>query len=339
MRGLTRVSNCDSAMSQIAKDTQADMVENASGAVQSPARIAWERLRRDPLAMMGLAVLICLGVAALLGLVLTQTVTAFDPGTVRLTDKLLPPFSDASALVAAEQLPVAGIYWLGTDEFGRDVLSRMLQGAFVSLSIGFIAIGIAVVVGVTVGALAGYAGHVRVLGLTVDSILMRFTDAMLCFPAFFLILTVVALLPASIYNIMIVIGLTSWMGTARFVRAEVLSLRQRDFIVAAVAAGISELRIVVGHVLPNAMAPVLVTATIGIATAILTESALSFLGFGVQPPDATWGNVLADGKAFVFDAPWLFVVPGTAILIVVLAFNLLGEGLREALNPRLDVEA
>jgi peptide/nickel transport system permease protein len=308
-------------------------------AVQSPAGIAWRRLRRDPLAMMGLAVLALLGLAALLGLVLTQSLDAFDPGTVRLSDKLLAPLSEATTLVAAEQRPIADTYWLGTDEFGRDVLSRMLQGSFVSLSIGLIAIGIAVAVGVTVGAVAGYAGQVRILGLTVDSILMRLTDAMLCFPTFFLILTVVALLPASIYNIMIVIGLTSWMGTARFVRAEVLSLKQRDFVVAAVAAGLSEARIVVAHVLPNAMAPVLVTATIGIATAILTESALSFLGFGVQPPDATWGNVLADGKAFVFDAPWLFVVPGTAILIVVLAFNLLGEGLREALNPRLDVEA
>ena len=325
-------------MSASGTSIAADTGVSTGAIVQSPARIAWRRLRRDPLAMSGLAVLALLVMAALLGLLLTHSLPAFDPGTVRLTDKLLPPLSEATSLVAQGSRPVAGIYWLGTDEFGRDVLSRMLQGAFVSLSIGLIAISIAVAVGLTVGAVSGYAGHLRMFGVSVDSILMRFTDAMLCFPAFFLILTVVALLPASIYNIMIVIGLTSWMGTARFVRAEVLSLKQRDFVVAAVAAGLSELRIVTVHVLPNAMAPVLVTATIGIATAILTESALSFLGFGVQPPDATWGNVLADGKAFVFDAPWLFVVPGTAILVVVLAFNLLGEGLREALNPRLDVE-
>ena len=325
-------------MSDIERNALSDSEALMSQALQSPARIAWRRLCRDPLAMVGLAVLVVLGLAALLGLLLTHSFAAFDPSTVRLTDKLLAPLSAATSLVAPEHQPVGGIYWLGTDEFGRDVLSRMLQGAFVSLSIGLIAISIAVAIGITVGAVSGYAGQVRVLGLSLDSILMRFTDAMLCFPAFFLILTVVALLPASIYNIMIVIGLTSWMGTARFVRAEVLSLKQRDFVVAAVAAGLSEVRIVTAHVLPNAMAPVLVTSTIGIATAILTESALSFLGFGVQPPDATWGNVLADGKAFVFDAPWLFVVPGTAIFVVVLAFNLLGEGLREALNPRLDVE-
>ena len=164
---------------------------------------------------------------------------------------------------------------------------------------------------------------------------MRFVDIMLCFPAFFLILTVVALLPPSIYNIMIVIGLTSWMGTARFVRAEFLSLREQDFVVAAQSQGIPEWRIIFLHMAPNALAPVLVTATIGVATAILTESALSFLGFGVQPPDATWGNILSDGKGFIFDAPWLMFIPGFAILLVVLAFNLCGEGLRDALNPKL----
>jgi peptide/nickel transport system permease protein len=151
----------------------------------------------------------------------------------------------------------------------------------------------------------------------------------------FLILVVVALLPASIYNIMIVIGLTRWMGITRFVRAEFLSLREQDFVVAARALGLPAHRIIFRHMMPNAMAPVLVTATIGVATAILTESALSFLGFGVQPPFATWGNILAGGKNFIFDAPWLFFIPGFAIFVVVLAFNLLGEGMREALNPKL----
>ena len=164
---------------------------------------------------------------------------------------------------------------------------------------------------------------------------MRFTDVMLCFPTFFLILTVVALLGQSILNIMVVIGLTSWMGTARFVRAEFLALRKQDFVVAATSLGLPERRIIFRHMVPNAIAPVLVSATIGVATAILTESALSFLGFGVQPPDATWGNILADGKGFIFDAPWLFFIPGIAILVVVLAFNLVGEGLREAMNPKL----
>jgi peptide/nickel transport system permease protein len=285
--------------------------------------------------MAGLVVLIVLTAVAGIGTVLTNSVDAFNPTTVRLTDKLIPPLGPAGALVSADEQPVAGIYWLGTDALGRDVLSRMLQGATVSLAIGFIAVGLAMLVGVSVGAIAGFFAERKLLGINVDTLLMRLTDAMLCFPTFFLVLTVVALLPASIYNIMIVIGLTSWMGTARLVRAEVLSLKTRDFIAAAHATGLPARRIITHHLLPNAMAPVLVSATIGIATAILTESALSFLGFGVQPPDATWGNVLADGKDYIFDAPWLFVCPGAAILLVVLAFNLLGEGVREALTPTL----
>jgi len=177
-------------------------------------------------------------------------------------------------------------------------------------------------------------GFLRKNTLMVDTLIMRFVDIMLCFPSFFLILTVVALLPASIYTIMIVIGLTSWEGTARFVRAEFLSLREQDFVAAAKALGVSNLRIIFRHMVPNAVAPVLVSATIGIASAILTEAGLSFLGFGVPPPHATWGNILSDGKRFIFDAPWLTFIPGAAILIVVLSFNLFGEGLRDILNPR-----
>ena len=228
-----------------------------------------------------------------------------------------------------------GIYLLGTDELGRDVFARMLEGTFVSLMVGFVAVGISFTVGIVMGGLAGFYGRVRLGFLTVDSLIMRLVDIMLCFPTFFLILTVVALLPPSIYNIMIVIGLTSWMGTARFVRAEFLALRDQDFVTAARAQAIPEWRIIFIHMVPNAIAPVLVSATIGVATAILTESSLSFLGFGVQPPDATWGNILSDGKSFIFDAPWLTFIPGFTILIVVLAFNLCGEGLREAFNPKL----
>jgi ABC-type dipeptide/oligopeptide/nickel transport system permease subunit len=175
----------------------------------------------------------------------------------------------------------------------------------------------------------------RQKAISVDTLIMRIVDIMLCFPSFFLILTVVALLPASIYNIMIVIGLTSWMGTTRFVRAEFLSLREQDFVTASKALGVSNFRIIFRHMMPNAIAPVLVSATIGIASAILTEAGLSFLGFGVPPPDATWGNILSGGKNFIFDAPWLTFIPGIAILIVVLSFNLFGEGLRDILNPKL----
>jgi peptide/nickel transport system permease protein len=184
-------------------------------------------------------------------------------------------------------------------------------------------------------SLPGWLSFLRTDTISIDTLIMRFVDIMLCFPSFFLILTVVALLPASIYNIMIVIGLTSWMGATRFVRAEFLSLREQDFVTAARALGVSDWRIIFRHMIPNAIAPVLVSATIGIATAILTEAGLSFLGFGVPPPHATWGNILSDGKRFIFDAPWLTFIPGFAILIVVLAFNLFGEGLRDILNPKL----
>jgi len=302
---------------------------------ESPGRQFWRVFKRDRLAMAGLMVLALLLGIALAGKALTAWVPAFDPATVRLVDKLRPPLSPVSNLVAPAERPLGSIYVLGTDDLGRDVAARMLQGASVSLLIGFVAVGIAMTIGVLLGGLAGYYGGVRLGVVTVDTLIMRFTDVMLCFPTFFLILTVVALLPPSIYNIMIVIGVTSWMGAARFVRAEFLSLRSQDFVVAAQALGLPEWRIIFRHMLPNAMSPLLVSATISVADAILTESALSFLGFGVQPPFATWGNVLADGKDYIFDAPWLFFIPGFAILAVVLAFNLVGEGLREALNPKL----
>lgn len=292
--------------------------------------------KKDRLAVVGSIVLVLLVLTAVFGKALTEWVVVFDPEVIRLPDKFKPPLSFPSEdIVPPEDLPSVGIYLLGTDELGRDVFARMLQGSFVSLAVGFIAVGISVFIGILLGGLSGFYGNVKLGIITVDTLIMRFTDVMLCFPTFFLILTVVALLGQSILNIMVVIGLTSWMGTARFVRAEFLALRKQDFVVAATSLGLPERRIIFRHMVPNAIAPVLVSATIGVATAILTESALSFLGFGVQPPDATWGNILADGKGFIFDAPWLFFIPGIAILVVVLAFNLVGEGLREAMNPKL----
>jgi len=357
---------------------------------------SWEIFRENSLALAGLAIFVAFFFVAVMGLALTSgSNPVFDPALVRLQEKLHAPLASARLdLLAPDQAPGLGVYLFGTDNLGRDVFARMLQGAWVSLTVGFVAVGISVIIGIFMGGIAGYFGRVAVrlgdiltggtflfailllsikmviagavlsvtgvalLGLlkgrkgtrrrsspflrlmnreaiSVDTVVMRMVDIMLCFPSFFLILTVVALLPASIYNIMIVIGLTSWMGTARFVRAEFLSLREQDFVTAARALGVGDLRIIFRHMLPNALAPVMVSATIGIATAILTEAGLSFLGFGVPPPHATWGNILADGKNFIFDAPWLTFVPGIAILIVVLSFNLFGEGLRDALNPRL----
>ncbi len=359
---------------------------------------SWRLLKKNRLASMGLGMFLLFFLFAVAGLILTSgDHPPFDPSLVRLQDKLRPPLSipKADTLLPGE-MPKLGLYLLGTDDLGRDVFSRMLQGAWVSLTVGFVAVGISVIIGILMGGISGYFGQnlVRadqIIGaivlvsalillskgapvggivililvtaylissnrikkmwiksagtgrsnlifrgaFSIDTLIMRLVDIMLCFPSFFLILTVVALLPASIYNIMIVIGLTSWMGAARFVRAEFLSLREQDFVTAARALGVGDWRIIYRHMIPNAIAPVMVSATIGIATAILTEAGLSFLGFGVPPPHATWGNILSDGKGFIFDAPWLTVIPGLAILIVVLSFNLFGEGLRDILNPKL----
>jgi peptide/nickel transport system permease protein len=310
--------------------------------VVSPRRLAWRAFLRNGPAVVGMAIVLAFFAVALGGLALTRGANpVLDAREVRLPDKLKPPFATPNReVVPARSLPRLGIYLLGTDELGRDVFARMLQGGFVSLSVGFVAVGIAVAIGITVGGIAGYYGRSRIgLGrwrpLTVDTLMTGLIDVMLSFPAFFLILTVVAVLKPSIWNIMVVIGFTSWESTARLVRAEILSLREQEFIHAARGVGVSGPRVILRHLVPNSVAPVLVSATLGVAGAILTESSLSFLGFGVPPPDATWGNILSDGKRYIFDAPWLTLIPGTAILVVVLAFNLFGEGLREAFNPKL----
>jgi len=268
------------------------------------------RLLKNKLAVAGLVV-----VAALF-LVATSAnyLAPYPPDMIDTSQVLEPP---------SKQHP------LGTDILGRDVLSRMIHGAGVSLSVGFVAVGISTFIAVILGALAGYYGRM------VDRIIMRFVDIMLCFPSFFLILAVIAFIGPSIYNIMIVIGVTSWMGVTRLVRAEFLTLKERDFVQAAIAQGASDLRIIFIHCLPNAMAPVLVAATLGVASAVLVESSLSFLGIGVQPPDPSWGNMLTEGKDNIEIAWWLSVFPGLAILITVMGYNLLGEGIRDTLDPRL----
>ncbi|MGE4299871.1 MAG: ABC transporter permease [Desulfovibrionaceae bacterium] len=242
---------------------------------------------------------------------------------------LIAPYDPTALNVDAMLQAPSAAHLLGTDALGRDVFSRMLFGARVSLWVGFVAVGLSVAIGLALGLTAGYFGGVT------DEVIMRLVDVMLCFPSFFLILAVIAFLEPSLFNIMAVIGLTSWMGVARLVRAETLSLRSRDFVAAARLAGAGPVRIICTHILPNAMAPVLVSATLGIAGAILTESALSFLGLGVRPPMPSWGNMLMDGKEVLEIASWLSIYPGLAILCTVLGYNLLGESLRDILDPRL----
>jgi len=269
----------------------------------------FNRLLRNKFAVVGLGIIILLFVLAIFAVKISK----YDPTELHILQRLQGPSSH---------------FFLGTDDLGRDVFSRMVYGTRISFTVGFVAVSIAVVIGTLLGLIAGYFGG------WVDSVIMRFVDIMLCFPAFFLILIVIAFLEPNIYNVMVVIGITSWPGLTRLVRAEVLSLRERDFILAAKLLGLSNLRIFFVHLLPNALYPIIVSATLGVGDAILTESGLSFLGLGVQPPAASWGQMLTAGKEYIYMAWWLSLFPGIAILITVLSFNLLGEGLRNILDTR-----
>ena len=270
----------------------------------------WETFYKNKLMLSGGGLVLLLLIIS----ILAPWLAPYDPGQLDLTHVLAAPSMN---------------HWFGTDPLGRDVFSRMIWGARISLKVGFVATGFAIIIGTILGAVSGYYGG------WIDSLIMRFVDIMLCFPTFFLILAVIAFLEPSIWNIMIIIGLTGWMGVTRLVRADFISLRERDFVQAARAIGAGDMRIIFLHILPNSMASILVAATLGIAGAILTESALSFLGIGVQPPTPSWGNILTAGKDNIDIAWWLSLYPGLAILITVVGYNLLGEGIRDLLDPRL----
>ncbi|HEY8468136.1 MAG TPA: oligopeptide ABC transporter permease [Longimicrobiales bacterium] len=275
-------------------------------------RIAARHFRRNRTALAGLGVIVVLYLAALLA----PLIAPHDP--IAIGD-----------LVRTGFLPPSREYWLGTDRFGRDVLSRILYGARISLSIGFVATAISVTVGLLLGAVAGYVGG------RVDALLMRFTDMVLAFPRLILLILVVALFEPSLGVIIVVLGLTQWPGTTRIVRGEVLSLREREFIQAAHALGMRRTRIILRHLVPNVLAPVIVAATLGVGNTIVLEAGLSFLGLGVPEPTPSWGKMVAEGSEVLFGAWWLATFPGLAIVVTVLAFNLVGDGLRDALDPRL----
>ncbi|MDO8494794.1 MAG: ABC transporter permease [Deltaproteobacteria bacterium] len=269
-----------------------------------------KHLCRSKLSTTALVIVILLSVVALLA----PWLAPFHPDDYQLDKILMPP---------------SMTHWFGTDDLGRDVLSRLLYGARVSLSVGFVAVSIYVIIGIFLGSLAGYYGG------WVDIIISRAIEVMMCFPTFFLILAVLAFVGPSIYNIMLVIGITQWTGIARLVRGEILKFREREFVLAAKQTGAKDRRIIFKHLLPNCLAPVLVSASFGVAGAILVESSLSFLGFGVPPQTPSWGAILAGAQAFMDVAWWLTLAPGLAIFITITAYNLVGEGLRDAIDPRL----
>ncbi|MEZ4734339.1 MAG: ABC transporter permease [Caldilineaceae bacterium] len=282
-----------------------------AGAVETPLRRTWRRFRRHKLAIAGL---VFISIIALMG-IFAPVVAPLDPLKTSLIDSLVPPNST---------------YWLGTDPVGRDVWSRTVYAIRVSLSVGIVAVGISLVIALLLGTISGYYGG------AVDMIVMRLTDIIMTIPGLVIIMAVVSVLGPSIYNVMAVIGVLGWTGMARLLRAQILSVRERDFIRAAQSIGVADWRIMLLHVLPNSVAPVLVAATFGVAAAILTEAALSFLGFGVLPPTPSWGNMLNAARSLsrLQENPWFWLPPGMMILLTVLAINFIGDGLRDALDPR-----
>jgi peptide/nickel transport system permease protein len=284
-------------------------------AENSPAARVMRRFMRHRLAFWGGLAVVLLCAAALFA----PWIAPHDPVALDTSRRFLAPFADMRFI-------------LGTDELGRDTFSRLLHGGRISLTVGLVAMATTVLTGAVIGIAAGYLGGV------VDALLMRFVDTMLCFPQVFLLLVVAAFVPPTLLSIALIIGLTSWMEVSRIVRAEILHLKEQDFVTAARALGASPLRIMAKELLPNAMAPILVAATLKVAGAVLIESYISYLGYGVQPPLASWGNMLTNAQGYFDTVPWLAVLPGAAITLTVLGFNFLGDGLRDALDPRLRMD-
>ena len=282
-----------------------------SRARRERGRETWRRFRRHRQAILGLALIVLL------------------TGTALLAPALAPYDPDAQADIVATRYQAPSVsHPMGTDRFGRDIFSRVLYGARISLSIGLLAVLIAITLGTAIGAIAGFFGG------RLDTVLMRGVDLLLSFPRLVLLVVLVALFEPSIALVTLVLGLTGWMGVSRIVRGQVLTVREMEFVTAARVLGFGRARILTRHVLPNVLTPVIVAATLGIGNTILAEAALSFLGLGVQPPTASWGNMVASGRDAMLDAWWITTFPGLAIVFTVMAFNLVGDGLRDALDPR-----
>ena len=269
------------------------------------------RFLRHRLAALGVIVIALLAI----GSAGAPWLAPFDPEEIDIANRYAPPFS--------------GAHILGTDDLGRDVLTRLLYAGQISLSVGIAAMLVTVIVGFAVGAFAAYYGR------WIDTILMRFTDVMLCFPSVFLLLFVAAFVTPSLTSIALMIGLSCWMEIARIIRAQILVIKSTDYIAAARMVGAPAWRIILRQILPNTLAPILVAATLNTAQAILLESYISYLGFGIQPPEASWGNMLTNAQSDFQVDPWLAIFPGLAITLAVTSFNFIGDGLRDALDPKV----
>ena len=272
----------------------------------------WRRLKKNKMAMFGLLILTVIILSALFA----DVIADYDEVVIKqnLSERLEGPSAD---------------HWLGTDEYGRDIFARMVHGARVSLKVGLIAVGISILLGGSIGAIAGYYGG------RLDNVIMRIMDIFLAIPSILLAIAIVSALGPSLYNLMLAIGISSVPKYARIVRASVLSIRDQEFIEAARAIGANDLRIILKHIIPNSLAPVIVQGTLGVAGAILSTAGLSFIGLGIQPPAPEWGSMLAGGRQYLRIAWHVTTFPGLAIMITILALNLLGDGLRDALDPRL----
>jgi len=279
--------------------------------IDKPKNRAWERFKGNKLAMISLIILIVIIILS----VLAPLIAPYDPAEQDLLNRLKAPSWE---------------HWFGTDDLGRDLFSRVLYGGQVSLAVSIFSVVFTVIIGITVGSLAGYYGG------KIDSILMRFVDVMLAFPTMFMLITVVTLLKPSLMNIIIVLIAFGWMSKARLLRGQILSVKNREFVDAARTIGMSDFRIIIRHILPNSLSPILVSATLQMGSMILTESSLSFLGLGIQPPTASWGNILqgAQSLKIMMEAPWVPLMPGLMIFLTIMCFNFVGDGLRNALDSR-----